>query len=129
MNAIRSGERRAHSSIRSKIHEAGSASLRPGPDISVRTVTRLGYSIQEDPFQNHRLMRPAGETEIAAHPPEPPIRLSLKYLINALFVHVPPEYAQGSPRELKEGSVVRGSDKRPRAVFVTTGGASSPAGI
>src|SRR2546426_596966 len=35
-----------------------------------------------EPFQNQRLILPAGVIEIAAHPPEPPMRLSLKYLIN-----------------------------------------------
>ena len=42
---------------------------------------------------------------MAAHPPDPPIRLSLKYSIKPVvpeFVHNPPVYTHGLPPELND---------------------------
>jgi hypothetical protein len=64
--------------------------------------------VQVEPFQNDLPIRPAGEIVIAAQRPDPPIRLSLKYGMNALPAQLPLEYAHGRPRELNEGSVVSG---------------------
>src|SRR5262245_9528938 len=76
-------------------------------------------------------MRPAGVIETAAQPPEPPIRLSLKYVINALFSHWPVTILNlhGSPRELNDGAVTSGSTRRPKSVFVIAAGAPSPVGV
>ncbi len=88
------------------------------------------YPIQDEPFQNQRRIRPAGEVEIAAQPPEPPIRLSLKYSTNETFVvHDPAEtYWQGIPRELNDGSVVRGAVVTPNVELSSAVGAPVPLG-
>src|SRR5438093_4624985 len=51
--------------------------------------------------------------------------------MNPLFVvqFPPPTYAQGSPRELNDGSVVRGSANSPKSRLSIFGGAPGPAGL
>jgi hypothetical protein len=66
---------------------------------------------------------------MAAQPPDPLIRLSLKYSMNALPPHVPLEYAQGKPLELNEGSEVSGLAVSSSVEFGIADGAPIPVGV
>src|SRR5215813_4448457 len=72
---------------------------------------------------------------MAAQPPDPPIRLSLKYSIKPVvpeFVHIPPLYTQGLPPELNdaytddEASIPWGV--KPRTLTASAAGAPGPVG-
>ena len=68
--------------------------------------------------------------EIAAHPPDPLKRLSLKYWMKAVFgVQMPLEYEHGKPLELKDGSEVRGLDNKPSVALSMGGGEPGPEGV
>jgi hypothetical protein len=72
---------------------------------------------------------------MAAQPPDPPIRLSLKYSMNPVdpaFVHNTPLYRQGLPLELNDAnsddvsSIACGV--KPKTLTAIAAGAPSPVG-